>query len=108
MDPINRSLVIVIPKQAFIDWFNEIILSGEEEVISLEEAQEDCNAYLIPDYESPEECLEYIKGRKEALIKIELEDWVDNQSLWPKVLNLELFDEWFDVLYQSTVWDLAE
>lgn len=55
---INRGLIVVKPKQPFLDWLHSLDLDDSE--LQLETLRADTNAYLIPEWESDEEQAEII------------------------------------------------
>ena len=59
MQNVNRTAVIIKPKQPFVDWLNSI--PGESTDNTLESVSEENTTFLIPDFFGPVESLEYIK-----------------------------------------------
>ena len=55
LDTINRSCLILKPKQPFVDWLNMIDLKepiDSNEPIDLKEVREDVTVFLIPEFDS--------------------------------------------------------
>lgn len=105
MFEIDRSLIVLRPKQPFLDWVQAV---AYEEGLTLEEIREDPAAYLIPEFESDEEQTAILKWCYEFLFEALLESWYTDPDVWPKDRSLEMFLEWFDVEFQSLVFDLID
>jgi hypothetical protein len=105
---VERSILVVKPKQALLDWINETINSSEENFLTLDAIRIDCNSYLIPEVNEIEEGIAYVDEIYEALFQLELSSWSENQDLWPQDLTLKMFWEWFDIEISPTLIDLSE
>ena len=105
---INRAVAVIKPRQPFVDWINQ--LPDYDETLSLRDlrATQDFTAYLIPEYEMPDEAYEYIKGMYETIFKRELEGWYRDSKFWPKKRDYETFLEWFVVELHSEVIDTID
>jgi hypothetical protein len=88
---INRSIAIIIPKQPFVDWANQ--LPDSEPKVSLEELQEECTA---------------VEELCEDIFELELFNWCAEEGRWPQERTKELFWKWFDVSFHSMVFDPYE
>ncbi|MGI8733962.1 MAG: hypothetical protein ACR2LM_11785 [Pyrinomonadaceae bacterium] len=103
MSEINRSLLVVKPKQPFLDWAH----SWDRARYTLDDIREDSTAYLIPEYELNDEqmvILEYCHG---FIFEEELFSWCIDEATWPEQRDLKTFLEWFDLEFHSLVFDLA-
>ena len=101
MKIINRGFIIVKPKQAFWDWANQF-----DEDFSFSE-DDDCegSVYLIEeDFMDFEPVLE--KNFKK-IMKNELAAVADEED-FPEKITFELFCQWFDVDFGSSVFDLEK
>ena len=103
---INRSLAIIIPKQPFVDWANQ--LPGPELKLTLKDVQKECQAVLIPEYDTEDEAKEYINDLYEDIFAQELFSWTTEESEWPQERTKELFWRWFEVTFHSMVFDPYE
>ena len=109
MKSVYRTVVIVKPRQPFVEWINTSPeLEMGDHPTSVEELQQDCNAYLVPETIALEEALEQLEPLKPRLFEMELEGWLLNQRGWPKERTAEVFDQWFALEAHSAVWDLAD
>ncbi len=103
---VERSVVVIKPKKAFLDWVNTVFTEIPKP-LNLDELQIDCNSYLIPEVEEIEDGINFIDDKFEDLFELELSSWTEDKSLWPKNLNLKMFWEWFDVQISPTTIDLS-
>ena len=113
MSLINRGLLIVKPKQPFLDWLNSLPNDNEVDEANREELDEspeidDYTAYLVPEFEDDEETRQVLEEFYSFIFEQELESWDQEESNWPKNRDLVTFHEWFEVQFHSMVFDLAE
>ena len=106
---INRSVVIVRPKQPFLDWLTSVekALGGRVSQIDL---TEEGAAFLIPDEDiiDAKEARRYIEKKWREIFEQFLFDWFIEDTLWPKKRTLKMFREWFDLIYAPMAWDLVK
>lgn len=105
MNEIPRSLIILKPKQPFVDWLNDW---GEEGKMALEETFCDLDAILIPECDSEDETMVFVRVNARKLFEHVLDDWCTDRSLWPKDLDYDKLREWFDIGIHSSVFDGGE
>lgn len=104
---INRTVVILKPKQPLVDWV--VSLPDEDwEELTLEEARKDCTAFLIPEGKHDGDAEAYLRRHYTALFEIELDSWYRDPEGWPSKRTYKLFREWFDVDIHGMVMDAAE
>lgn len=109
---LNRGLVTIRYKQPYIDW---VKIAGEAPMeISLEQANDDGESFLLPTYESEvdpvdgtEDAIKWVERRWRMFFDHILEAWILDKSEWPKKRSLKMFREWFDIEYKSIVWDMG-
>ena len=106
MYSVNRSIALIIPKQPFVDWANQ--LPGPDFKVSLEVLQKECLAVLIPDYDTEDEAKAYVNDLYEEIFEEELFGWCTEEARWPKERTPDLFWRWFDVNFHSRVIDPYE
>ena len=109
MFEVNRSVLVLRPKQAFVDWLFSLPFSWDTKVVNLAQLQHDCNALLIPPAEHIEDVQKFIRQHWHALLQAELLDWCEDSTLWPEKITQNLFSQWFDITLHSvlTDWDKA-
>ena len=100
----NRSVVMLIPQEPFWAWLNQLPDTDLED-LSLEDLQDDPNAYLIDACDDMETAWDEIISRLDELFSAELADWCEDPEFWPDI-NPEIFTEWFEVRISTIVADL--
>ena len=107
MQSINRTAVIIKPKQPFVDWLNSI--PGESSDNTLESVSDDNSTFLVPEFFGPVESLSYIKVNHGQIFEWELFGWYTEEELWPQEKrNWEMFQAWFSIEINSEVIDLVD
>ena len=106
MDVMNRGVIVIKPKAPFVDWVNSTDDTGV--VITLDEARQDCTAYLIPEVKDDDELQDFLARNYPFLFEHEFIAWVKDEDVWPTNQDFRTFLEWFDVDFHSVVLDLAE
>jgi hypothetical protein len=103
-----HSLIIVKPRQPFLDWINQQIYLEDptESPVTMDYLLEDCTAVLVPEIESLED-LTYLEPLKPLLFEMELYSWYNDEECWPPVRTNQVFDDWFDLEPHSTVYRAA-
>ena len=102
---INRTLVMLVPRQPFLDWLNDA--DPTEEPLTAEDLRDDCNVFLIPQFNDAVDSMKWIDKRWSMLFEHMLLEWVVDETMWPENRTLEMFREWFDIESHTMVWDLA-
>jgi hypothetical protein len=106
MSEIDRSLIILRPKQPFLDWARS--LDDESKDITLESLNEDSTAYLIPEIWQDSDQEEFLKTCYDILLEEQLEGWWTDEAAWPQQRDLKMFLDWFEVEFHSLVFDLCD
>jgi hypothetical protein len=110
---LNRGAVYIRFKQPYVDWARQ---AGPAPLtdFTLDEANDDGELFLIPTYESAkepvdgtEDAIKWVERRWKMFFEHFLNDWIMDESAWPKKRTLKMFREWFEVEYRSTVWDMG-
>ena len=106
MSEINRSLMILRPKQPFLDWARW--LDDESKDLTLDSLNEDSTAYLIPEIWQDSDQEKFLQTYYDILFEEQLEGWWTDEVSWPQQRDLKLFLEWFEVEFHSLVFDLCD
>jgi len=106
MQSINRTAVVIKPKQPFVDWLNSI--PGESSDNNFETVSSENSTFLIPDLFGPAECLGYIKEEYSSIFEYELFGWYTAEELWPVKRDWKTFQKWFEIEINSEVIDLVD
>jgi hypothetical protein len=99
---INRSVLIVRPKQPFLDWAEGLDDSG-----LLPDVDEEQTVYLIPEFGDDDDAQAILEKVYREVFENELWEWHTDESAWPAKRDLETFREWFTIELHSVVEDLC-
>lgn len=97
---INRSVLVVIPRQPYYDWGAQVF--GDHPV----EPFEECVAYLLDDDWTIEEVERFLKANFDNIFQDLLAGMCTYPEAWPEKRTWKQFNEWFDWHYSSMAWDL--
>lgn len=100
---INRSAVIVRPKQPYLDWAEQLDDSGLLPAVEGEQT-----VYLLPEHDDDVEAMEILSKDFDIIFETELDGWHTDESAWPKDRTFAMFREWFSVEFHSVVEDLCD
>jgi hypothetical protein len=101
MTLINRAVMLVTPKAPHLTWMKSVAPDFDGD-------PGERTAYLIPEYETPDEVEEILGQVWEFIFEEELESWDRLPSNWPAPRTLAMFREHFDIEVCSIVEDLCE
>ena len=104
MSEINRGLLVVKPKQPLLDWVRSVDPDGD---FQLDEIRDDTSAYLIPEFECPDDEMKILAWCLDFVFEEELNAWCIDETTWPRQRDMDTFLEWFEVEFHSIVFDLA-
>lgn len=107
MYEVNRSVVIVRPRQPFLDWLRALP-GGIDPGVTLASLQQNGNALLVPAADDADAVETFLLAHAAQLFQAELADWCEDAALWPAPLNAERFLQWFDLAIHPIVTDIAE
>lgn len=99
---LNRSAILVSPKQPYIDWAAQLDDSNVLPTVDGERT-----VYLLPAYEDEDQALQLLKAAYGMIFESELMGWHLLESGWPRDRSYDVFQQWFDVEFQSIVEDLG-
>jgi len=97
---INRTALTLKPKQPFYDWLKNI-----EPDENFSESLQDCDIYLLPEYEELKQMETWLKKHFDKLFIEQLNNWYMDETLWPQNRTLKMFKEWFEYTLSTMVWD---
>jgi len=100
---INRSVLIVRPKQAFLDWAKAL---DDSELVPDPDGEMTC--YLIPNFDTEEELWEIIEEIHPTIFENELWSWHTDEGAWPQTRDLASFQNWFGIEVHTVVEDLCD
>src|SRR5215469_6778401 len=67
MNTINRSAVVVIPAQPFLDWLHEADPTSTH--LTLNDLRDEPTIYLLPEYDTAEEAHRHLQSRCKEILK---------------------------------------
>jgi hypothetical protein len=100
---LNRAVLIVRPKQAFLDWAAHLDDSGLVPNVEGEQS-----VYLVPEFEDDDEAAKVLRQVFAEVFERELFGWHTDESGWPQKRTLALFRKWFEIELHSVVADLCD
>ncbi len=100
---LNRGVVIVRPKQPYLDWAAAL---DDSELVPDPNAEQ--TVYLIPSYGDDEEAWEILERVHPAIFENELYGWHTDEAAWPKGRDFAMFKAWFKIELHSVVEDLCD
>jgi len=103
---LNRTVVMLGPKQPFLDWLNDV--DPDDQPLTVEDLRDDNEIFLIPQLSDNSDSVKWVESRWEVLFEHMLMGWVDDEALWPQDRTLAMFREWFDIEIHTMAWDLSD
>ena len=104
MHLVNRSAIIVKPKQPYIDWANHFDAGGP--TLTLEKGRRDPSVFLADHLEDEPEPEKILKKYYKTIFEDQLSAWTTTEETWPRNRDQRTFLEWFDVDICTMVMDL--
>jgi hypothetical protein len=101
---LNRGVVIVRPKQPYLDWAAGLDDSG----IVPDSNNDEPTVYLIPSYGDEAEAWGILATLHPAIFENELYGWHTDEAAWPKGRDFAMFKKWFEIELHSVVEDLCD
>ena len=105
MDILNRSAIVLKPKQPYLEWTRLDDAEGLSEGV-FETLREEPTLYLVPDWEEAGEEREILREFWPALFEAMLNGWVTDPELWPSGRTQKMFEHWFEIDTYSMVEDI--
>ena len=100
---INRAVLIVRPKQPFLDW-----AAGLDDSGVLPDVEGEQTVYLIPNFDTDDDARSILEDVYPEVFEKELWGWHTEESEWPEKRDLKTFEEWFAIEMHSVVEDLCD
>ena len=106
MRTLNRSAIIVTPKQPLLEWLHSIDPSSHD--LKITDLQSDPSVYLFPECNDDNDLTRYLKEFYEEIFEQELESWDRLEETWPRDRSFKTFQGWFDYRIHWMIFDLAD
>ncbi len=103
---LNRTVLLLIPKEPFLNWLNDV--DPADEPLTLEYVCDDCNVFLIPQFNDEADSYKWIEKHWSVLFEHMLLEWMIDETTWPENRTLAMFRAWFDIEIHTMAWDLAK
>ena len=106
MQFLNRSAIVLRPKQPYIDWANSL-----DDGPRYEQTMDEPDAFTVflgPDCDTVEEVQAFVDKHFAAFFEQWLEGWCTDPSLWPKRKTRKMFREWYNVDVHTMVLDTVD
>lgn len=103
MKTINRTVVIISPRQPYIDWANSFHEHGPK----IDPSEPYSIVLLIPGEFDKSSYEDYVADNYLKFFELELESWMATAAHWPSDRSYEVFKEWFDVRVADMVLDVG-
>ena len=100
---INRAVLIVRPKQPFLDW-----AAGLDDSGMIPNVEGEQTVYLIPDFDTDAEARAILEEVCAEVFANELWGWHTDETAWPTNRDLKTFEEWFSIEMHTVVEDLCD
>jgi hypothetical protein len=103
---LNRTVVLLVPKQPFLDWLNNV--DPDDQALTAEDLRDDNEVFLIPQLSDNTDSEKWVEKRWSYLFEHMLMGWIDDEALWPQDRTLVMFRNWFDIEIHTMAWDLSD
>ena len=101
---VNRSAVVVRPKQPYLDWATELDETPTEQTEALKHS---CTVYLAPEVVRSGQLDRWVRRNCPAIFEHELWAWCRDADAWPEDRGHRAFRAWFSVAVTELVIDLG-
>lgn len=102
---VNRSVLVVRPKQPYLDWVHS--LDDESKKVTLDDLRRDCTALLVPLVEDDDHQDQILATIFKDVFEHELCSWMRDPAVWPRIRDLAMFEVWFDLEFCSMTMDVV-
>ncbi|AWL07962.1 hypothetical protein HME7025_00077 [Aquirufa nivalisilvae] len=99
---LNKNVIVLHYGHGFKNWYEAINPSLEIEFSNLEGF-----AYIVDERETIPELKQWLESNYESIFSAKLLDWCPEVILWPQNRSFQMFAEWFDISYISTVMEVC-
>ncbi|WP_421864667.1 hypothetical protein [Motiliproteus sp.] len=114
MKLLNRSALLVLPRQPYLDWINALPseISELEQPLDMAALEAEGRVYLLDEADDDEPDAAKLLAIQlqhswELLLENELGAWDELGRHWPEPLSQELLQQWFELKPLSLAFDAA-
>ena len=105
MDTLNRSAIVVKPKQPFLDWLHAADPTSRK--LTLLDVTLEPTIYLIPECDTDADVAKVLHEFCEEIFAEQLAGWYKDPTTWPQDRSYDVFRQWFDYQHHSMLVDLC-
>jgi hypothetical protein len=106
METINRSAIVVMPAQPFLDWLHRVDPTSTQ--FTLEDLRREPTIYLLPECENEDAVRKCLRDVCTEIFEEQLDDWYRVPSAWPIQCDFDTFTQWFEYSFHSVLVDLCD
>lgn len=103
---VDRTAVVLKPTAVFLTWLKQS--DDDFPDLTLEQLRANCNVFLVPQFDEPEQVIAYFDDRYENIFAAELASWEIDPQQYPKDMSLQAFWQFFELEIHDNVLDLEE
>ena len=103
---LNRSAILLIPKQPYADWANSVDEDGPR--FELSEASDALTVFLGPELDTVADIEAFVLRNFQYFFEHWLIGWSTNPTEWPQRRTRRMFREWFDIRIHTVVEDTID
>ena len=103
---LNRSAIVVKPKQLFLDWLHTADPTSHR--LTLGDLSREPTIYLIPACDTEADIQEVLSELCEEIFVEQLAGWYRDEETWPRDRSFEVFCGWFEFRHHSMLVDLSD
>jgi hypothetical protein len=103
---LNRSAIVVKPRQPFLDWLHSADPSSHR--LTLGDLSREPAIYLIPECDTEADVHDVLRELCEETFVEQLAGWFRDEATWPQDLGFDVFCRWFEFRHHSMLVDLAD
>ena len=103
---LNRSALVVKPKQPFLEWLHAADPTSQR--LTLADLSRESTIYLIPECDTPADVEDVLYELCEAIFIEQLAGWYTDRKAWPRDRGFDAFRRWFEYQHHSMLVDLSD
>ena len=105
MSYLYRHALFVSRTKVYLDWANGLNDDGPQ--LGEELSRQQRNLYLVPESAQEPDLGALLNEFWEDIFTAELQSWTVAEDSWPTSRTREMFNQWFDVELNASVYDLT-
>jgi hypothetical protein len=103
---LNRSAVVVKPKQPFLDWLHTADPTSHR--LTLGDLSREPTIYLLPECNTEADVQELLSERCKEIFVEQLAGWFRDEETWRRDRSFDVFCRWFEFRHHSMLVDLSD